>query len=49
MVEPSQRPIKASDVPAFEHTPGGTVRFVHGYDHGVRTVTLAISDRSARW
>ena len=43
MVEPSQPPIKASDVRAFEHTPGGSVRFVHGYDHGVRTVTLAIS------
>ena len=29
---------------SFEHTPGGTVQFAHGDDHGLGTMTVAISN-----
>ena len=44
MAEPGQPLIKASEVPFFEHTPGGSVRFVHGDEHDLGAVTVAISN-----
>jgi quercetin dioxygenase-like cupin family protein len=44
MAEPRLPLIKASDVPSFEHTPGGSVRFVHGDEHDLGTMTVAISN-----
>jgi quercetin dioxygenase-like cupin family protein len=44
MVQPWQPLIKGSDVRSFEHTPGGTVQFAHGDDHGLGTMTVAISN-----
>ena len=44
MVQPLQPLIRASDVQSFEHTPGGSVRFVHGDEHGLGSVTVAISN-----
>jgi quercetin dioxygenase-like cupin family protein len=36
--------IKGSDVPSYEHTPGGSVRFFHGNEHDLGAVSVAISD-----
>ena len=44
MVQPLRPLIKGSDVRSFEHTPGGTVQFAHGDDHGLGTMTVAISN-----
>ena len=44
MAQPLQPLIKGSDVLSFEHTPGGTVQFAHGDDHGLGTMTIAISN-----
>jgi quercetin dioxygenase-like cupin family protein len=43
-MEPREPLIKASDVTSFEHTPGGSVRFLHGNEHGVGAVSVALSD-----
>ncbi len=44
MVEPQRPLIKASDVRSREHTPGGSVRFVHGDEHDLGNITVAISN-----
>ncbi len=43
MVQPLQPLIKSAEVRSFEHTPGGSVQFVHGDEHGLGPVTVAIS------
>ena len=43
MVQPLQPLIKSAEVRSFEHTPGGSVQFVHGDEHDLGTVTVAIS------
>jgi mannose-6-phosphate isomerase-like protein (cupin superfamily) len=43
MVEPLQPLIKATDVPSYEHTPGGSVRFFHGDEHGLGATSVAMS------
>lgn len=44
MVDAERLRIKASDVPAIEHTPGGSVRIVQGDEHDLGGVSVAISD-----
>ena len=44
MADPERLLIKASDISAFEHTPGGSVRFVHGDEHGLGAISVAMSD-----
>jgi mannose-6-phosphate isomerase-like protein (cupin superfamily) len=36
--------IRPSDMTTFEQTPGASVRFVYGDDHGIGSVSIAISD-----
>ena len=43
MAERRQHLIKASDVPSFEHTPGGSVRFFPGDEHDLGMVSVAMS------
>jgi quercetin dioxygenase-like cupin family protein len=43
MVDPLRPLIKAADVPSYEHTPGGAVRFFHGDEHGLGSVSVAMS------
>lgn len=38
--------IRGSEVTAFEHTPGASVRFISGRDHGV-DLTVAVSHNPA--
>ena len=39
----SGRVIRASEAPAFEHTPGGYVRFFSGDQHEFGSLTVATS------
>jgi quercetin dioxygenase-like cupin family protein len=43
VVEPSQPLIKAADARLYEHTPGGSVRFFHGDEHGLGALSVAMS------
>jgi quercetin dioxygenase-like cupin family protein len=42
--EPEQLLIKAVDIPTFEHTPGGLIRFLHGDEHGFGGISFIVSD-----
>ncbi len=39
--------IKPSDMTSFEHTPGGSVHFVYGDEHGLGAMSVAMSDNPA--
>jgi mannose-6-phosphate isomerase-like protein (cupin superfamily) len=44
MTKPEQLLIKSADMETFEHTPGGSVRFAYGDQHGLGAVSVAMSD-----
>jgi mannose-6-phosphate isomerase-like protein (cupin superfamily) len=44
MSEPEPLLIKSSDMQGFEHTPGGSVRFAYGDEHGLGAISVAMSD-----
>jgi mannose-6-phosphate isomerase-like protein (cupin superfamily) len=44
MPEPLGLLIKSSEMQAFEHTPGGSVRFAYGDEHGFGAISIAMSD-----
>jgi mannose-6-phosphate isomerase-like protein (cupin superfamily) len=44
MPEPHRLLIKSSEMQTFEHTPGGSVRFAYGDEHGLGAMSVAISD-----
>jgi len=44
MVDSDGRMIKAADIAAVEHTPGGSLRSVQQADHGLGAFSVAMSD-----
>ena len=44
MTKPERLLIRSAEMEAFEHTPGGSVRFAYGDEHGLGAVSIAMSD-----
>lgn len=44
MAKPRRVLVKSSEMQAFEHTPGGSVRFAYGDEHDLGAISVAMSD-----